>query len=188
MHQHDLARMLVKIAGLVIVVFAVIGLPQNIVTVVAVLSFSNRAGLPSLGQAIAMPQFWGMSFAPFAAYLAIGLGLIWWSGTISDRVIVRRDPKDIPGSADYRGLEEAAVAVLGAYLCADGLADAARWVGAAGGQALQQHLPIARYLWGWQVGTAIGALMRIVLGAALMAGNQGFVAFRRRMSLRSTES
>lgn len=188
MDQRDLARMLVKIAGLVIVVYAVIGLPQNIVTVVAMLSFSNHTGLPSIGQAIAMPQFWGMSFTPFAIYLAIGLGLIWWSGKISDRVIVPPDAKNAPGSADYRGLEEAAVAVLGAYLCAEGVADAARLAGTAFGEATQQHMHIDAYLWGWQVGTVVGALTRIVLGAALMAGSRAFVAFRRRMSLRSTAS
>src|SRR5690348_1138841 len=109
MSQHELARLLVKIAGLVFIVYAFIGLPQNIVYVVSWLSFETRAGVLSFGQSLAMPQFWGMSFAPFVFYLVAGVALFRWSVKIVDGVVVGRDASEITSSAHCRGLEEMAV-------------------------------------------------------------------------------
>ena len=75
MDQRGIGRLLVKITGLVVICYALIGLPQNFVTVMGMLSFGGTRGVPGITEAIALPQFWGMSFGPFIIYLAIGLGL-----------------------------------------------------------------------------------------------------------------
>lgn len=181
MHQQEIARMLVKILGLVVVAYALIGLPQDIVLTIGMLGFGRGTGVPSLATAIRMPQFWGMSFAPFVIYVVIGLSLFWWSGRIVDHIVIRTQP-NATDSTDYRTFEEIAIAVLGAYFLAEGLADMARWAGAELGDAIRNHRAFGQYIWSAQFGIISGGGMRIIIGVVLTIGSRGFVAFRRLLS------
>ncbi len=173
MDQRDLARLLVKIASLVIMAYALIGLPQNMVTVIGLLSFGRATGTPSLGDALEMPQFWGMSFVPFAIYLAIGLGLFVGGGRIVDGFVPAVRSRPDGEGASPRALEEIAVFILGLYFFGQGLADMAPWLA-----------DVVSFLNRAQVSLVATPTMKVIIGIVLMFRCREVVKLRRRDSSR----
>jgi hypothetical protein len=181
MDEQALARLLLRMAGLVIVIYALVGLPGNVVTVLGFLSSSHGRELPSFGQALTDPRFWGMSFAPSAIYLATGLSLFRWSGRLVNFVVLRHTEKHAHDAADYQAIEEIAVSVLGAYLCAEGLVEIARWA------AVEFTERIITF-WLTEGAILLSGAVYIVIGIMLLFWCRGFVALRRFVSLRLSGS
>jgi hypothetical protein len=175
MHQNELARLLLKITGVVVIAYALIGLPQNMVLVLGMLP-----ALPGFWQAVATPQFWGMSFAPFIIYLAIGLFLFLWSGKIADRIVVPVQ-ESVSDAKDFQALEEIAICVLGLYFLAEGLSDAARWAGTEFSEMVRTHRSFGESVWLVGFGFIGSAIVRLFIGIALLLGRRGFIALRRRV-------
>src|SRR5712691_4161881 len=102
MDQRDLARILVRIVGLIFISYAVIALPSNVLATIGLVK-----------QKIGQPELWAISIAPFI-YLVVGLGLFSWSRQLADRIV---GPRGSPISSPTRlhVSEEIAAAIVGLY-------------------------------------------------------------------------
>ena len=169
----SLSRLLVKVAGLVIVIHSMATLPRDAVSALAMM---RRDTPGSLLDHIEMPLFWGMTVFPTLISIALGLCLFWGAGYITNRHIVHH--ADGGGAmADSRAIEEVAVAVLGYYLIAVGLSDAVY-----DGVSLYGFLALSK-TWEFMPPEKIlnlvvdGVRTAIGIGLVLWAG--GLVALRR---------
>jgi hypothetical protein len=123
-----------------------------------------------------------MSFAPFIIYLAIGVGLLFWGERLVETFIVRSsDEAAVP--ADFRPIEEVAIAVLGLYFLAEGLADLSHWWASVIFESMRAQNPVVDVLqFTPLLAGIIGAAVRVLIGAALAAYAKRLVSFRRRMA------
>ncbi len=171
LNQRDLARLLVKIAALIIIVSALTSIPENIRSL---LVSSKRAG----GW-----EFVGFCFAPESISIIVGLAMFWWAGPIVDRTLVKRLPGSGDETVDLQGFEEIAVTVLGIYVLSAGLAEGiyywAKW-------DIYVHWVLGEDLLGGKIpptefaGLAAGGT-RVILGILLILCSRGFVALKLRL-------
>jgi hypothetical protein len=176
MDQRDAGRLLAKATGLFVVAYTLIWFPENIILTVGILGFRTASPVPSIMEAFATPQFWGMCFAPFLIDLAIGLGLIGWGSRAAHPVAPQENSATTP--APWRAIEAIGLTILGLYFLGEGLADAAHWTAAELADAAANHGRFGASIWSAQFGIVGGAVMRIGIGTALLLRRSGFVALR----------
>jgi hypothetical protein len=171
MHQRDLARLLVKIAALVIIVTALTDLPDALIRV-----WPLSRGMTVWGVV-------GRTFAPASVSILAGLAMFWWAGPIVDRALVNEAPGTKDAVVDLSGFEEIALTALGIYILTAGLAQAlyywAKWdfynhyvAGLRGSNPT--ILPT-------EFGGFFAAGTRIVLGIPLILGSRSFIVLKRRV-------
>ena len=170
--ERNLARLLTKIAGLLLLIYGVLQVPA----VLAAFFVDRRdpQNLVPLVAAVVIALLWIM----------LGLGLLYGTGRIVDRTMFSEPQAGV--SSDLRAVEEIAFAVLGVYIFVSGIAEAIREsvyldlfyrFAAANRQAIA--IPESEY-----AGVA-SAATRTILGLALFFLSRGVVAVRRRiLSLR----
>jgi hypothetical protein len=171
MTQRDLARLLVKIASIVIVVSAFMSLPDMLARILN--GDTHHRGLELLG----------VTLAPVSLSLLAGLAMFWWAGPLVDRTIVRSASPISSEGLDLRAFEEIALTVLGFYIVTAGVAEAvyywAKWgfyddvVSAQG----TSPIPIPRV----EFAGLLAGLARLLIGILLIAGSRGFTTFKRRV-------
>jgi hypothetical protein len=166
MGQRDLARILIRIAGLIFIVRALIGLPSTVLTTVGMLSRLGQSTPWFPGTAVRL-ELWAIGIVP-VSYLAVGLALFLFAGRIADR-IVDRQRNEITFQGGWRAWEETAVAVLGLYSFVEGIFDAAGLAVAA----LTQR--------GYVINLVVSTALKLGFGIALMLGARGLVALRLRL-------
>jgi len=168
MNARDLSRLLIRIAGLVVIVDALVGLPESFERV----QF-HEASAPIL-------DIIGMTLAPFALSLCAGLILFGFAGAISDRVLVTSRLN--PASTGMQAAEEIALMVLGVYVLINGIAECIYYVAKAELIAAAVHATSARAYQTLEdfAGVFAGAF-RVVAGLLLIACSRGLVALRRRL-------
>ncbi|HXP74672.1 MAG TPA: hypothetical protein VN823_11050 [Stellaceae bacterium] len=177
MDQRELARLLIKVAGLLIAVYALIDLPYQIASVFGL--FHQNTGR-DLWEIIKIPTFWGMTISPAAISFGLGLSLFFGGGRIVNRYLVAGSSDVDARAGQLQGLEEVAVAVLGIYLLTGGLIDAARLIAqllynaATLKNSFSEILAMSRSL-DWMISTAV----RVAIGVALMLRGHALVALRR---------
>jgi hypothetical protein len=177
MEQQNLGRLLIKVLGIIVIAYALIGLPQNVVTVIGMLSLGRSTGVPRLTEAIEMPQFWGQILIPFIVYLAMGLWLFWWGGRTVDRVAARDKNEIIPSA--LHGLDELAVFILGLYFFAEGIVDITRWTTTEFAYDASSHSQFGSSVWVGNFGTLGSGGMRLLIGVFLTFGCRIVAALRR---------
>lgn len=171
MRQSDLARLLVKIAALVIVVSALLDLPNDVIRF-----------LPSHGRADLL-QFAGMTFAPVSITLLAGLAMFWWAGSIVDRVLVADASEAAARPFDSRPFEEIALTVLGAYVTVAGVSECvyywSKWAFTPDLMTLvgSTSAPMPPLT----IGGLLAGAARIAIGLLLVFGSRGLVALKGRI-------
>ncbi|MGK9170610.1 hypothetical protein KXR53_30205 [Inquilinus limosus] len=124
-----------------------------------------------------------MAFVPPAIAGLIGIVMFWGSGRIVDRLLVEPATPGQGGGPDLRAVEEIAIAALGLYFVAIGIADAFYYWGKAGlhyRYVTENNIPmpdIAPDDFGGFVSTAA----RLAIGVMLILFSRGIVAVRRRL-------
>ena len=174
MHQRDLARLLIKIAGLLIVVNAVSRIPGDFAWLLG-----GKATLDAWAIAL-------MVFAPAAISVGAGALMFFCVDPIVDRALFDRPREGAPPPADLRPFEEIAFAVLGLYILSTGLTEAVYYWGRADLyyrtlKDLSASVPAMSppALSAADFGGFCAATLRVVIGLSLMLYARRFVALRR---------
>ena len=171
MTQRDLAKLLVKIAAIVIFATAFTALPESIMQVMR--SPDRPAGLKLIG----------MALAPSSISILAGFAMYWWAGPLVDRTLLGTNPEDALVEMDLRGFEEIALTVLGVYIVTSGLAEGfyywGKWYGLRG--VIESLYGQKYYLPSAEFGGLLAAGTRIVVGLALIAFSRGFITLKRRL-------
>lgn len=179
MTLRDIARLAIKIAGLIIIVSAVTDVPHLL------------GRLLPLQPPMTARDVVAMAFAPPAIAALIGLLMFWGAGRIADRLLVAPAPPGQSGGLDLRGIEEIVIAALGLYLVATGIADAVYYWGKVGlyhRMVTENTFPMPVILEG-DFGGILSTAARLLIGAMLFLLSRGIVAIRRRLlSLRPLTS
>lgn len=171
MSNRELARLLVRLAGLVIIVWTLIDLPRNLDYLLAA------------KYTLTLAQMLKISIAPSALSLICGLVMYWSAGPIADRFLITPgtiSTGDSP-SFDGKAIEEIALSVLGTYILADGLAEEVYYWGKLDlfysymglYPGLPHPIPQAEF------GGIGAATTRVVLGMVMILFSRGIVALRR---------
>jgi len=171
MTQRDLAKLLVKIAAIVIFATAFTALPESLMQIMR--SPDRPAGFKLIG----------MAFAPSSISMLAGFAMYWWAGPLVDRTLLGKNPEDAPVEMDLRGFEEIALTVLGVYIVTGGLAEGfyywGKWYGLRG--VIESLYGQKYYLPSAEFGGLLAAGTRIVVGLALIAFSRGFITLKRRL-------
>jgi hypothetical protein len=181
--RRDLTRILVKMFGLLVLLRAAVDLPSAI----------YQFALQMRNWEIARVAYdWptavtvGAShLGPVAAYVAIGLVFLWWSGRIVDRVSEAPQDSGLPlALADLKNIELSLVTVIGLYFLADGFAELCRWIFSQGLNYRLAGVPTPAPLWtrlmlwaDWrEIPWILQALVKLTIGFLLVLGRGGTVA------------
>lgn len=174
MYLRDLARLLVKIAGLLILVSAVTRVPGDFVWVLG-----GKASLDIWAVAL-------MVFAPAAISVGVGALLFFCVDPIIDRALFTGSQTGSAQPADLRSFEEIAFAVLGLYIFSTGLTEAVYYWGRTdlyyqAVKSLSASVPALSppALSASDFGGFCAAALRLAIGIALMLAAHRFVALRR---------
>jgi hypothetical protein len=171
MPLRDIARLLVKIAGLIVIVSAVIDLPVLL-----------ARSLPIQEPMIARDVI-AMALVPPAIAVLVGIVLFWGAGRIVDRLLVVPATSGPGGGPDLRAVEEIAIAALGLYFVATGIADAFYYWGKAGlyyRYVTENNFPLP-VIAADDFGGFFSTAARLAIGVVLVLLSRGIVAVRRRL-------
>jgi hypothetical protein len=178
MSQTDLSRVLVKVAGLLLSVYALALLPYQALSAVAIVH-TDAAEWSTGQQSLAV----AVTVTPTVINLALGLILFWCGGRIVNRHLpIEKEDRNTMASS-LRGLEDVAIAVVGAYLLADGLGRLVPEIGelVSFANALPRRwaaIPLAAIL------GLLGVAVQLAVGVGLMLRSDYVVAVRHRLIAR----
>lgn len=175
MSLRDIARLLVKFAGLIVIVNALINFPS---LWVRALEYTGK-------NPVSFFQISTMSVAPTLVSLGAGLLMYWGSDRVTDRFLV--DKAHGIDENNFRAIEEIALAIFGIYQLTNGIADEVyflarynvyhKFSGLNPNYSAITQSEFAGICIGW---------VRIVIGVALFSLSRGVATLRRRiLSLRS---
>ena len=171
MDQRELARLLIKIAGVVIAVWGISTLPYQATNVTFWLN-------QPIERAILLPQFWALTVVPGAICIAIGASLFLSGGSLAKRLVPKSERSPPEAKSDWEQLEQVAVAVLGLYFVADSLSDLTQTAGIVLSNILQRMGG-----WWYIVSTFVLSVLvdfiRLAIGIALMLRGHVLVSIRR---------
>jgi hypothetical protein len=111
LNYNDLTRVLIKIAGAIIIAFAISGMPSY-------LSYYFSLRLPDESVWL----FFSYTVLPMAVPLCLGVVMLYLPGTIANK-IVSPSERGSPAVSDLEGLQVVAFGVLGLYLLFQVLSD-----------------------------------------------------------------
>jgi len=170
MNSRELARLIVKIAGLLIVVGALTELPRDL------------AGIMSRQTNFSVRDLLLIGTAPTAIVVGIGLLLFWCVDSIVDRAIFSSPAHAAaPTPDDFRAVEEVALVILGVYFICAGLSEGIYYLGRADlyyryvAQAMVAMPSIGQI----EFGGLLAAGLRLILGIGMIVFSRGLVSFRR---------
>jgi hypothetical protein len=163
MQTRELARPLVKAAGLVLLVHAMVDLLKSIGRVLSI------EGPVTLVEGVAM------SLAPAFLSILAGLGMVWGAGRIAERALIDSAPAASSAGIDAGPLLRAAIAVLGLYFIADGLGESAYYWGRA--ELFQDYWVRERFTKPTLSATDFAGILagaaRLLAGSGLFLGSSG---------------
>src|SRR5690348_2623808 len=111
MFLRDIARLLIKLTGLVILIFGITSLPRS-------LGWLFASDVPNR-----IFTMLTVGIAPATLWIVVGGAMYYGAGRIADRALLRGEPESAIAAFDFRGLEEIAVSVLGLYVFSSGIAE-----------------------------------------------------------------
>ena len=172
MTRRDLTRLFVKLFGLILVLFAIVPLLNNIVGFILVLKSSHANNIIYTWQTVAFMA--ASLFIPLTVQVAVGLCFIRWNGRIVDKVSPPAEKDEIVETADLRNIEITLVAVLGLYFIAEGIAELCRdlssWI----------HRGSLPEIWIY-FDSFVYALVKLAIGTLFVLGRGGSTAMRHRV-------
>jgi len=133
MTQQALAQMLVRAAGLLIAVLAVLNAPYEAANMLR----GHKEPLRYAWTAAEKFEFWGTVVGPALISIIIGLAIFRFADAIAGRGLARPGAEAAGPPVEAPLLERVAIMAVGFYLFGDGLAFAVRDVA---GMALTQYL------------------------------------------------
>jgi hypothetical protein len=177
LHWHAVARLLVKIAGVIMVVNALVGLPAAMYGFIIHLSLLEREGGSLSAGALFLLVAARLGSSIISA--VVGVGLFLWRR----RVLVgnERDEHAPIEAEGLHALEAILIAVLGIYFFADGLIEIIRAVAS-------ELLNVVVHAVPWQallranLFVFYGAgIMKVILGTLLILRQEGTIAVYNRL-------
>ena len=171
MRHSDLARLLVRITGLVIIVSTIAQLPFLLVRALPGVAreLSTALLMATLGMA--------------ALSIFVGLMVFWGAGRLVDHFVSPRDGAS-PASTtiNLQPIEELAIAILGIYIATDGVGEIIYALGKGklysdliGDMAIPVHLSPSKFA------SFLAGGARIIIGLVLVLKARGLAALRRRL-------
>lgn len=183
MTRRDLARLFVKVFGLLLLLQAVIRLPVGIYRFGMRLTAWDIARVAYDSSHLVMAAIY--DFAPSAIYAVLGVSLIWWSGRIVDRAN-RTAPENqarmLP--ADLKYIETSLVAVIGLYFFVEGFIGLCEFGFSQSIVYSASHTATLKDTWTnvtiFQIPTLLEIVTRMTIGVALVLGRGAMVALLHR--------
>lgn len=176
MRYRDVIWLAIRIFCVFVLVSELVGLPARIQSFVGYYkAIGATSGSPSTGVSLLIAALY---FGPFLAYIALVLGLFWWSRR-SSGARMRRTAETAPDEPDLEDVEAVMFAMLGAYFVADGAAELIQW---AAGHAL--HLAVigrGSFLWTWELFAR--AVAKVIFGAGFILRRHGVIALHRQLAI-----
>lgn len=181
--RRDVARLLLKAAGLLIALHALIALPISATLLVSQLEgfggFSQRTGASESMPAVAYLSFSHAGY--LVVYIAVGLCLFFGSGRIADRLPIAAGKGTHTGAADFSALEAMLYAVMGVYFLTLGVVDILRALSSLAYNVVMNRLPLTALLDAFAISSYGSYLLDIVVGSVLILRKDGMVALRQRV-------
>lgn len=174
--RRAVARLLVKLGGLLIALYGLISLFEaaNLFVVQLRLLNAAREGLSAF---ILLTAF---VFASPLVYLIGGLGVMWWAQSGTARAPAADDPPDASGGPRLADIEATLIAILGIYFLCEGLSFVLATAGSMMFNVIVNRMPVGdanRFL-----AADYGAgLVRLVIGMLLIMRREGIAALRGRI-------
>lgn len=184
--RRDLTRLFIKVFGLLILLGAAVDLPSTIYQFALQMHSWETARVAFTWPTAVMVE--ASYFGPTAAYVAVGLSFMWWSGGIVDRARQAPNDGDLPvTSTDLKNIEVSLVTVIGLYFLAGGFAELCRTIFSQGVYYGLGGSPTPEPLWtrvmrsgAWlEIPWIMQALVKLTIGALLVLGRGATVATLR---------
>jgi hypothetical protein len=177
--HRDLARLFVKIFGLLILLGVAVDLPSTVYQFALQMKSWETAGVAYAWPTAVMVG--ASCFGPVIAYTAVGLSFMWWSGGIVDQAGQSPEQQDVPvAPTDLKNFELSLVTMIGLYFVASGLAELCRLIFSQGIQYGLSGPPTPMPFWtrvSWfEIPWIMQALMKLTIGALLVLGRGAAVA------------
>jgi hypothetical protein len=178
LRRRDVARLLVKFCGLLIVLEALISLPpaaQGFSLYLRALGHSNSTNASTEALIVLAAQYFALPFI----YFIVGLGVIWWArrGIGAAATEGSADANDAPMLPE---IEAILIAVLGVYFLCDGFTDLIRTAGWVSFNVIANSSPLGEMNWFHSVSYGVGFL-KLGIGVLLILRREGIVTLRRRI-------
>jgi hypothetical protein len=184
--RRDVTRLFIKVFGLLILLRVAIDLPTTVYQYIIQTNNWDTARVAYTWPAAVMLA--ASYLGPIAAYVAVGLSCMWWSGRIVDQADRAPREADLPAaSTDLKNIEISLVAVIGLYFLADGFAELCRSIFSQSlnygstGPPTPESLWTRMARWGiWlDMPWIVQALVKLTIGVSLVLGRGTTVATLR---------
>jgi hypothetical protein len=174
----DVARLLVKFCGLLVVLQALIRLPEAAQGFSFYLRALKRLGGTSTETLMVLAVDY---FAQLFIYFIVGIGMIWWARRgVDGSIPTTEESADANNSPKLPEIEAILIAVLGIYFLCDGFTDLIRIAASVSINAIVARIPWAVANWPNLAGYGVGFL-KIGIGILLILRREGIVTLRRRI-------
>ncbi len=178
LRPRDIARVLIRFFGLLILLQAVISLPAAIEAFSVAQSefYKPISGNTNTEALIALTV---RIFAEPCVYFVVGVGVIWSARRVVEGAAAKRSPGD-DASLELAVIEAILIAVLGVYFLCDGFVDLVATAGLVSFRVMAGGVSWAtesgRYLVSYGVG-----ILKLGIGIVLILRRQGVVTLRSRI-------
>src|SRR6202051_2320615 len=125
LRPRDVARLLIRVCGRLIVLEALISLPpaaQGFSLFLRALEHSNSTNASTEALIVLAAQYFALPFI----YFIVGLGVIWWERRGIDSAAATKGSTDASYAPTLPEIEAILIAVLGVYFLCDGFTDLIR--------------------------------------------------------------
>jgi hypothetical protein len=179
LRRRDVARLLVKFCGLLVVLDALISLPAAAETFLLYLhALKDVKSINASAEAvIALAAHY---FAQPFIYLVVGLAVIWWARPGTDGLAATEGSPDANDAPKLPEIEAILIAVLGVYFLCDGVTDLIRTGGWISINVIANGAPLGGMNWINSASYAVGFL-KLGIGILLILRREGIVTLRRRI-------
>jgi hypothetical protein len=168
MDLRDLARIIIRGTGLVIIILAINRVPYELVSLFG----TNVMWMPR-------PLLGLLLLTPAIASIIAGLVLVAYAEKIVSRAFGSKLENELGGSAYLLALEEVAVITLGIYIIAMAISDSAYYLylSLLNTKDARSAIPQPR-----DIGVAYVFATRFLVGIVLLLGSRGLVILRHRLT------
>jgi hypothetical protein len=167
MDLRDLARIIIRVAGLIILVLAVSKLPYGVLSALG----TNSAPVPRFVLSL-------VALMPAIASILGGLTLVASAEAIANRAFVSKHNEISPDAKNTYALEEVSVFAIGIYIITTAISDGSYYlyILLISSDNANGNTPRPMY-----VGLIYAFIVRFFLGVLLLMGSRSIVAFRHQL-------
>ena len=179
LHRRDVARLLVKFCGLLIVLNALTSLPTSVEGFSLYLrALRNSASTSANTEALIVlaVQYFAQPFI----YLILGFGVIWWARRGIDGGAATEGSTDANDAPKLAEIEAILIGVLGVYFLCDGFTDLMRTTGWVSFNVIANGAPLGSMIRVHSVNYGV-VFVKLGIGVLLILRRDGIVRLRRRI-------